>query len=131
MEPKKTLTVYNTSKSTTGDVLTDYFELLDSRRCGRLKVRCKTTNKEYWVEENDWYQVDRLFEEIIEPSIMEIDNSIIEKPVTEGTMKNVETYTVKRGDSLSSIAAQFKTTVDKLIFLNGTNVIAIGQTILV
>jgi LysM repeat protein len=43
---------------------------------------------------------------------------------------STSTYTVKRGDTLSGIAAKYKTTVAKLVSLNGIknpNVISVGQ----
>ena len=45
---------------------------------------------------------------------------------------NVDTYTVKAGDNLSSIAAKYNTTVEKLASINNisnTNLISIGQVL--
>ena len=49
-----------------------------------------------------------------------------------GVTSGSKTYTVKKGDTLSGIAKQYGTTVDKLVSLNGIknkNLIYVGQVI--
>jgi LysM repeat protein len=53
-------------------------------------------------------------------------------PTVDPNSPPSKTYVIKAGDSLSSIATKFKTTVAKLMSLNGiknANLISVGQKI--
>ena len=134
MRPKQTLTVFNSSKAEFGEVLTDYFEVIGTKRNGRVKILCTTNNVEYWVSAEELEAENtKLFEEIIEHPIIE---EIVEPTITitaipeePKTVKQSLTHTVKRGENISTIAKKYNVSESQLRAINGTYNFSIGQVI--
>lgn len=129
------LLVYATSKSYDILKIKGTFEKTGLERLGRYQLREINTDTKYWIPVKD---LDRL-DDLIERKKQQKEEQILQeeaKKQTESVQKEVKPvspvyyyYTVKRGDTLGSIAVKFNTTPGALIAINGTSKFALGSRI--
>ena len=119
--------VFTSSKSDEAQEIFGSFDVSETVRNGRRKVTMLGDNSTYWVDEKEIECYDDTVQ--CSPPTITI-NEIVNNDETVNTHSaTTVNYTVKRGDTITTIANEFNVSEASLRNLNGTYKFAIGQTI--
>lgn len=119
--------VFTSSKSDEVQQLFGSFDVSETTRNGRRKVTMLSDNSTYWVDEKEIECYDETVQS--SPPTITIDEIVNDTEKLNSPIDRTVTYTVKRGDTITTIANEFNVTEASLKNLNGTFKFAIGQTI--
>lgn len=150
------LNVYETSKSEVSTMMTGNFTITETTRSGRTQVINDDTGKKYWVDSSTLVTEESAQEMTQEPVVSEEKETVMvddQEPLTNEELpvkivepdknlsednqlyvdkakgRDIVTFVARRGDTMTTIAKLFNTTEAKLIALNGTESVVVGQTI--
>lgn len=120
-------TAYKTSKSEEAVQLNGQFDIDGKVLNGRLKIVEHNTGNVFWVEVDP-----TLVEHVsVEEVRFQVDNSTTETASSPVIKEPSIYHTVRRGDTVQSIAQQYGIPVSTIINRNGSATVTLGQRIFI